>query len=90
MSAGTVSSLPKPSSELHASDRCARENDLRQGLAALRLEGLSISGEALKIFESYAQGHMTIEQMGDAIDSLHEQRYGRSLPLSGNTNPRES
>jgi hypothetical protein len=86
-----MSSLPKPpSSELRASDRLARENDLRQGLATLRLEGLFVTGEALDIFESYAQGHITIEQMGAAIDSLHEERYGRSLPLSGNTNPQES
>lgn len=63
-------------------ERAGREEDYRQALASLRLEGLAPGTEARAIFQRYVDGELTIEQMGAEIDTLHERRIG-PVRLSG-------
>ena len=85
-----MSTLPNTVALEHPAEASAREEDLRQGLATLRLENLSVGGDALSIFERYAGGEITLAELGDQIDQFHEQRYGRSLPVSGDDGSSES
>jgi len=59
-----------------------REEDYRQALATLRLEGLEPAVEADAIFQRYARSELTLEEMGAEIDKLHERQFG-PVPLSG-------
>ena len=63
-------------------ERARREEDYRQALASLRLEGLAPGAEARAIFQRYIDGELTLEQMGAQIDTLHERRIG-PVRLSG-------
>jgi Antitoxin VbhA len=63
-------------------ERTKREEDYRQSLASLRLEGLAPGPEAGTIFQRYVDGELTLEQMGAEIDKLHERWLG-PLRLSG-------
>jgi len=85
-----MSTLPNTVALEHPTEASAQEEDLRQGLATLRLENLSVGGDALSIFERYACGEITLAELGDQIDQFHEQRYGRSLPVSGDDGSSES
>ena len=62
-----------------------RERELRlsaveESAATNRLEGLESSLEANQIFERYADGEFSLDEMGAAIEALHERKYG-PLPL---------
>jgi hypothetical protein len=61
---------------LTAEEIAKREADLQDVLASLRIEGLQPSPEAMAIFERYAAGEFTKAEMGAAIESLHERKYG--------------
>lgn len=50
------------------SNRAAVEN----ALTSVRIEGLEPSAEGLQIFEQYASGEITLEEMGRAVDALIE------------------
>ncbi len=63
-------------------ERAKREQDYRQALASLRLEGLAPGAEANAIFQRYVDGELTLEQMGAEIETLHERRIG-PVRLSG-------
>lgn len=53
-----------------------RQEDYRQALASLRLEGLAPGAEARAIFQLYVNGQLSLEEMGAEIDKLHERRIG--------------
>ena len=57
-------------------ERARREEEYRQALASLRLEGLAPGAEGRAIFQRYVDGELTLEQMGAEIDTLHERRIG--------------
>jgi Antitoxin VbhA len=63
-------------------ERTKREEDYRQAMASLRLEGLAPGVEASVIFQRYVDGELTLEHMGTEIDKLHERRFG-PVRLSG-------
>jgi hypothetical protein len=63
-----------------------RQDAVRQAVASVRLEGLEPSEEALSIFQRYASGELTIEEMGSEIDAMHDREYG-PVPLSRNGRP---
>jgi hypothetical protein len=67
---------------LSQDERAKREEEYRQALASLRLEGLVPGAEAKAIFQCYVNGELTLDQMGAEIDKLHERRLG-SVRLSG-------
>jgi hypothetical protein len=50
--------------------------DLDDALASGRLEGLEPSPGALAIFQRYADGELTLEEMGAAIDEYADREYG--------------
>ena len=64
-------------------ERAQRLIEVRESLASVRLEGLEPGPEAIDIFERYADGHITLEQFGLEIDSLHDRKYG-PLPVPRN------
>ncbi len=53
---------------------------IEESAATNRLEGLESSLEANQIFERYADGELSLDQMGAAIEELHGRKYG-PLPL---------
>ncbi len=61
-------------------EREMRLNAVEQSAVTNRLEGLESGPEAAKIFERYSDGELTLHQMGNAIEALHERKYG-PLPL---------
>jgi hypothetical protein len=63
-------------------ERAKREEDYRQAVAGLRLEGLEPGAEANAIFRRYVNGELTLDEMGSEIDKLHERRL-RPVRLSG-------
>jgi hypothetical protein len=63
-----------------------RKDAVHQAVASVRLEGLEPSEEALSIFQRYADGELTIEEMGSEIDAMHDREYG-PVPVSRNGRP---
>ena len=58
------------------SELTIRARVMESALASGRLEGLEPSDEAKAIFQRYADGELTLEQMGRAIDEYADRRYG--------------
>ena len=56
--------------------RTQREREVANALASLRIEGLEPSDEAKSIFQRYANGELTLKEMGRAVDQLAERQYG--------------
>ena len=67
-------------------DRIKRRSEVQQALASVRLEGLEPGEVAQSIYQRYADGELTLEQMGAEIEALHDREYG-PLPLSRNGRP---
>ena len=57
-------------------ERAKREQDYRQAVASLRLEGLAPGVEANAIFQRYVDGELMLDEMGAEIDRLHERQLG--------------
>ena len=81
-----MSTTINPVTPLEGQERLKRADDLRQTLASLRLEGLTPDDDTLAILEQHVNGDISLEEMGAALDGLHDRQFG-SLPLSGHTNP---
>ncbi len=65
-------------------ERAKRLSDVEEALASVRLEGLEPGQEAITIFERYAEGDITLEQLGLEIDALNDRDYGPPpLPRNG-------
>ena len=60
-------------------ERETRRDVIAQSAATNRLEGLESSPEAKRIFARFADGDLTLEEMGSEIEALNERKYG---PLS--------
>jgi hypothetical protein len=56
--------------------RAQREREVANALASIRMEGLEPSDEAKSIFQRYADGDLTLEEMGRAVDQLADRQYG--------------
>jgi len=56
--------------------RTQREREVENALASVRMEGLEISSEAQSIFRQYVDGHLSLEEMGCAVDQLLDRQYG--------------
>jgi hypothetical protein len=69
--------------KITAQERAKRLLNVSEALASVRLEGLEPSKEAIGIFDRYADGGLTIEQMGTEIDALHDRKYG-PIPVPRN------
>jgi hypothetical protein len=54
----------------------SRDREVANAIASLRIEGLEPSGEAKGIFQQYADGELTLTEMGRAVDQLAERQYG--------------
>ena len=63
-------------------ERARRTENLENALASVRIEGLEPSDEAKAIFRRYVDGELTFEEMGQAIETLHDKLYG-PVRLSG-------
>ncbi len=61
-------------------ERETRLDVIDQAAATNRLEGLESSPEARNIFARFADGQLTLEEMGSEIEALNERKYG-PLPL---------
>jgi hypothetical protein len=57
-------------------ERAKREDEVRQALASVRLEGLEPGVEALSVYRRYVDGDLTLQQMGAEIEALHDRKYG--------------
>lgn len=53
-----------------------RQGEVENALASVRLEGLEPSSAALSIFERYACGEISLEEMGAAIDAAADREHG--------------
>jgi hypothetical protein len=69
--------------KITAEERAKRQFQIAEALASVRLEGLEPGAEALRIYDRYAAGEITLKQVGAEIDALHERDYG-PLPLPRN------
>lgn len=49
-----------------------RREEVENALASVRIEGLEPSAEALTIFEQYAAGKISLEEMGRKVDDCLE------------------
>jgi hypothetical protein len=56
--------------------RAQRAREIENAMASVRMEGLKISPEAKAIFQRYVDGDLTSSQMGKAIDTLLDSKYG--------------
>ena len=63
--------------------RLSRAMIVESAIGSGRLEGLEPSAEAMVIFVRYAEGELTLEEMGNAIDALSDLQYG-PVRLPGN------
>jgi Antitoxin VbhA len=63
-----------------------RAQQMENALASGRLEGLEPSPGANAIFQRYAAGELTLDEMGQAIDQFVDQEYG-PVRLPGNDRP---
>lgn len=59
-----------------------RAREVENALATGRIEGLEPSDGAMAIFKRYADGDITLEEMGAAIDRFADREYGPKC-LSG-------
>ena len=67
-------------------ERAKRHNEVQQALASVRLEGLEPGDEAQSIYQRYAVGELTLEQMGAEIEALHDREHG-PVPIPRNERP---
>jgi hypothetical protein len=79
---GAVTRMAAILHRISEEERANREEEYRQPVASLRLEGLAPGAEANAIFQCYVDGELTLDQMGAEIDRLHESRLG-PVRLSG-------
>ena len=63
-------------------ERAERRASVSQSLASVRLEGLEPTAEAKAIFERYAEGELTLDEMGQEIQALNARQFG-SVHVSG-------
>lgn len=56
--------------------RLQREREVENALATNRMEGLEPPEEAMLIFQRYADGELSLEQMGRAVDQLLDREHG--------------
>jgi hypothetical protein len=56
--------------------RAAREREVENALASVRMEGLEPPVEARRIFQRYVEGDLTFKEMGLAVDQLLDRQYG--------------
>ncbi|MBM3739052.1 MAG: hypothetical protein FJW39_25025 [Acidobacteria bacterium] len=63
-----------------------RAREISNALASVRLEGLEPTDEAKAILQRYADGALTADGMGHAIDQLLDREYG-PVRLSGTKRP---
>ena len=68
---------------ISAEERAKRQEEIREALASVRMEGLEPGPEATAIFQDYADGLLTSEEVDAAIEALHDRKYG-SVRLSRN------
>ena len=68
-----------PITDQERSDRKAR---IGRAMGSVRLEGLEPTGAATAIFERYASGELTVEEMGAEIRALNARQFG-PVHLSG-------
>lgn len=57
-------------------DRARRAEYVENAIASIRIEGLEPSDAAKALFQRYIAGEMTMNDLGAAIDALHDQQYG--------------
>ncbi len=57
-------------------ERAERARQMDNALAGVRLEGLEPGAEAAEIFERHVNGELTLSEMGEALDTLHDRDYG--------------
>jgi len=73
-----------PTLKITEQERAKRLSDVEDSLASVRLEGLEPGQEAVGIFKRYADGDITLEQLGLEIDALNDRDYGPPpLPRNG-------
>ena len=53
-----------------------REREVENALATGRMEGLEPAPGANEIFQRYANGELSLEEMGAAIDAYADRHYG--------------
>ena len=75
-----------PTRKMTEQERTKREDEARQALASVRLEGLEPGEEARSIYQRYVDGGLTLKQMGAAIEAVHDREYG-PVSVSGNGRP---
>lgn len=56
--------------------RAQRAREVDNALASVRMEGLEPSEEAMAIFQRYADGDLTLQEMGRFVDQLLDRQYG--------------
>lgn len=57
-------------------ERATRLQALTDTVANLRIEGLHLDDEAMRIFERHVDGELSGEAFRAAIDELNERRFG--------------
>lgn len=67
-------------------ERQTRESAIEQALASVRLEGLEPGASVHQIYRRYINGELTLQEMGNEIEALHDREYG-PISLSRNARP---
>ena len=52
----------------------------------LRIARMRLGDEAIELYRRYADGEISLDELGAAIAALHDSRYG-PVPISGNGRP---
>ena len=61
---------------LNATEQAARRARVERAIASVRLEGLEPDDKAMAIFDRYAAGQLTLEEMSASIQSLLAHEFG--------------
>jgi hypothetical protein len=67
-------------------ERLERQSEIDSAIASVRLEGLEPSDEAKAIFQRYADGELTSDEMEREFDVFFTKKYG-PVRLPGHERP---
>ncbi len=62
--------------KLPEKEQAERRAAVEQSLSSVRLEGLEPTPEAKAVFERYANGELTLDEMGEEIQALNARQFG--------------
>ena len=68
---------------ISAEERIERQTHVEESLASVRLEGLEPSPSALRIFQRYSEGEISLAEMSEEIRNSNAREFGFVLSIRG-------